>query len=224
MYKAILNHLCCPKCRSELSLRVEIESEEDVLEGALLCESGHVFQISQGVADFNSEEQGFANQWESLREDQRFEDLDRDMDEKNPSEVIRRRESVLGAIVRAVSDHNCKVVLDIASGRGLMLTELVKNLRDDVHIISIDLSAFILKYDHQKFRRIAPHHKISYLACDAANLPLKDGVIDAAATYCGFSNMIGVAAQALQDAHRVIKPGGDPGGLLCGNRKGIQRL
>lgn len=208
MYKAIINYLCCPKCRTNLALRVETENEDDVLEGTLTCECGHIYRINRGVADFNSEEQGFANQWEAMSEEQSFEELDRDMDAKNPTEIIQRREMVLSAIVGAVSDRNCKVVLDIASGRGLLLTELAKQLSDDVHIISIDLSAFVLKYDYQKFKKIAPNKKISYLACDATNLPIKDRVVDAATTYCGFSNMIGCADQAMQDAHRVIKPGG----------------
>lgn len=208
MYKVIMNYLCCPQCRRNLALRSDLEVEDEVLEGILTCESGHSFHIRKGVADFNSVEQGFANQWETLSEEQGFEELDRDVDEKNPAEVIQRRELVLRAIVDAVSNRDCKVLLDIASGRGLMLTELAKHLDDDVHIISIDLSAFVLKYDHQKFKRIAPNQKISYLACDATNLPLKDCVIDATTTYCGFSNMVGCADQALQDAHRVIKPGG----------------
>lgn len=208
MYKFIVDHLCCPKCKANLALRIDIENEDDVMEGVLSCENGHTYRISRGVADFNSEEQGFANQWETMSEEQSFEELDREMDIKNPTEITQRREMVLDAIVSAVSDHNCKVVLDIASGRGLMLTELVKSLGDDVYIISIDLSGFVLKYDYQKFKRIAPNKKISYLACDATNLPLKDNVVDAATTYCGFSNMIGCAGEALQDAHRVIKPGG----------------
>ncbi len=208
MYKAIVNYLCSPKCRTSFALRVEVENEDDVLEGALTCACGHTFRISQGVADFNSEEQGFVNQWETMSEGQSFEELDRNMDEKNPTEVIQRRELVLETIVDTVANHNCKIILDIASGRGLLLTELAKHLSDDVHIISIDLSAFVLKYDYQKFKRIAPNKKISYLACDATNLPLKDSVVDAATTYGGFSNMIGCAGEALRDAHRVIKPGG----------------
>lgn len=208
MYKAIMNYLCCPKCRGSLSLRVDIENEDDVWEGTLTCVSGHTYRISRGVADFNSKEQGFVNQWESMSEEQSFAELDREMDTKNPAEMLHRREIVLDAIVSAVSDRNCKVVLDIASGRGLMLTKLVKTLDDDVHIISIDLSAFVLKYDYQKLKRISPNKKISYLACDATNLPLKDHVIDAATTYGGFSNMIGCAGEALRDAYRAIKPGG----------------
>ena len=208
MYKTIVDYLCCPICRANLALQSESEVDGDVLEGSLSCECGHTFRISQGVADFNSEEQGFANQWESMSDERNFGELDREMDANNPLEVVKRREMVLGAIVGAISNYNCNIVLDIASGRGLLLTELIKNLSDDVHIISIDLSAFVLKYDHHKFKRIAPTKKINYLACDATNLPLKDSVVDAAATYCGFSNMLGVTEQALQEVHRVIRPTG----------------
>lgn len=208
MYTAILNHLCCPVCRKSLRIRADAVVGDDVMEGSLTCENGHTFPIRKGVADFDSVEQGFANQWEDLSEGRSFEDLDREMDQQNPDEVLKRRTLVLDAIVAAVSSHDCKVVLDIASGRGLLLTELVKALREDVHVICVDLSAFVLRYDHQKFKRIAPNARISYLACDATNLPLKDNVVDAATTYCGFSNMIGCADRALREAHRVIKPAG----------------
>lgn len=208
MYKTILTHLCCPQCRRNLTIRSDVAIDDDVIEGILTCENGHIYHIHKGVADFNSVEQDFVNQWEELTEDQSFEDFDHEVDAHNPTEVIERRKMVLDAIVDEVSNHECKVVLDIASGRGLLLTELTKTLDKDVHIISIDLSAFVLKYDHQKLKQIAPNMKISYLACDATNLPLKDNTVDAATTYCGFSNMIGCADKALQDAHRVIKPAG----------------
>lgn len=208
MYKTIIELLRCPKCCETLNLQSDKEIDDDVLDGTLFCKNGHTYHISNGVVDFNSAEQGFANQWESMSEEQSFEEIDREVDSKNPTEIIQRREMVLQSIISSVIERNCKIVLDIASGRGLMLTELANALPDDVHIISIDLSRFVLKYDYQKFKCIAPSKKISYLACDATNLPIKDSVIDAATTYCGFSNMIGCAGKALRDAHRVIKPSG----------------
>ena len=72
MYREIINHLRCPICRKDLLLRSDAEIDGDVLEGMLTCKDGHSFLIHQGVADFNSLEQGFANQWESLGKDQGF--------------------------------------------------------------------------------------------------------------------------------------------------------
>lgn len=208
MYKAILHNLRCPQCRGGLTLHAVIGTGEEVLEGALVCERGHTFQIQQGVADFCSQEQDFINQWESMNEGQNFDDLNHEIEAKTPDLVLAQRKLVLDAIVRAVSGRGSKVVLDIASGRGLLLNELAGRLEDDVHIISIDLSAFVLKHDARRFKEAAPNKKISYLACDAANLPLKDVVIGTAVTYCGFSNMLGCTGAALREAHRVLTPGG----------------
>ena len=208
MYRAILNHLCCPVCRKNFLLRADSEVDGDVIEGLLTCEEGHNYRIHQGVADFNSLEQGFANQWEELSDGQSFEEFDSHVDAHNPAQVIERREMVLDAITGAAAAHKPMVVLDIASGRGLLLTELVKALDADAHIISIDLSKFVLQYDHQKFKKQTPNRKISFLACDATNLPLKENAVDAATTYCGFSNMVGCAGEALAEAHRVLKPAG----------------
>lgn len=227
MYKSIANLLCCPKCRRDFALNAQAETEEEVLEGALVCGHGHTFRITQGIADFNSEEQRCANQWESMGEGQQFEEQDRKMDADIPEVILRRREKVLDTIVTAVTDHNCKTVLDIASGRGLLLTKLAAGMPEDTHIISIDLSAFVLKYDRQKFKKLAPDSKISYLACDATNLPLKDSVLDGATTYCGFSNMPGCAGEAMEEAHRVLKPGGllaDSFVVINRASKGFERL
>ncbi len=208
MRQTILKYLCCPMCRSNFTLRSKIELDDDIIEGCLTCENRHRFKISHGVADFNSKEQDFINQWESISEDEDFADFDSDMDRCNPTEILVRREMVLSRIASTVSARKNTVVLDIASGRGMMLGKLAENLAPDVDIISVDLSAFVLKYDRKKFRQIAPNCKISFLACDATNLPLKDSVIDAATTYGGFSNMLGCADQALKEAHRVLSSGG----------------
>lgn len=227
MYKAILDCLCCPKCRRDLTLKTEEETPDEVITGTLVCETGHVFRIRRGVVDFNSEEQGFANQWESISEKQRFEEQEQKLDDDIPDIILKRREKVLDTVTGAVSAHKGSVILDIASGRGLLLGNLAEKLEDDVYIISIDLSSFILGYDYQKFKKITPGKKISYLACDATNLPLKDCVVDAATTYCGFSNMLSCADEAIQEAHRVIKLNGilaDAFVVINRNSKGYEQL
>ena len=137
-------------------MRADVTVDNDVLEGLLHCENGHIYHIHRGVAGFYSIEQDFANQWEELTNNQDFEDFNHEVDAHNPNEILERRKVVLDAIVDAVSDHECKIVLDIASGRGLLLSELAKVLDENVHIISIDLSSFVLNYDHQKLKQISP--------------------------------------------------------------------
>lgn len=208
MYQQILDRLCCPQCRADFSLTVHAAEDDDVTEGVLSCANGHCFRIHAGVADFNSKEQEWGNNWETMGQDQTFEEVDQQIEATMPGELLRRRNLVIDAVADAAVAKNGRLVLDIASGRGLLLTELVKRLPEDAHLIAIDLSAFVLGYDRQKFLRLAPGRKVSYLACDATCLPLKDGSMDVATTFAGISNMIGCADDALRDAHRVLKPGG----------------
>ena len=208
MYRMILDKLCCPVCKKDLALVSDIELNGDIVEGSLKCENGHTYHIHEGVADFNSSEQSFVNEWESMGNSDDFEDLDRQMDEKNAASVTQRQKKTLESILNAVMEQDHGTILDVASGRGLLLAELVNSVEDDVHIISIDLSAYILKYDYRKFQKSAPNKRISYLACDACNIPLKDYAVDMAVSFCGFSNMIGCADKALKDVNRVIKENG----------------
>lgn len=207
MFRDILPLLCCPCCHAGLTLHATAECNGDILAGKLTCSEGHCFPIRDGVADFQSAEQDFFNQWEALSDGQDFSKVDNAIDASNGPEITRRRELVLDAILNAVQAQGGPL-LDIATGRGLLLTELARRLPEDVPLIATDLSAFVLRHDRQKFAALFPHRKISFLACDATCLPLHSGVIQVATTYGGFSNMLGCADAALQEAHRVLLPGG----------------
>lgn len=206
MYKAILDVLCCPACKAELRLQIESEIEGDVIEGTLHCACGQIYRIRDGIALFGSKEQEFANQWQELSDAEGFEAFDHKIDYKNPQEILDRRNLVLSSISAEVAKQ--QTVLDIASGRGLLLAELCKKLDRDTSIISTDLSAHVLRHDRHKFKALAPDKRISFLSCDATNLPLRDNTVDAAASYCGFSNMFAHAYDGLKEAHRVLRPDG----------------
>lgn len=207
MFRDILPLLCCPRCHAELTLHTDSEHNGDVLTGTLTCTGGHSFFIRAGVADFQSTEQAFTNQWETMSQGQDFSEVDSAIDAGSGPEITRRRELVLDTILSAVQAQGGPL-LDIATGRGLLLTELSRRLPEDVPLIAADLSAFVLQHDRQKFAARFPQRKISFLACDATCLPLREGVIRAATTYGGFSNMLGCADKALQEAHRILAPGG----------------
>lgn len=41
--------LCCPVCKGDLELKVEVE-EEEILEGQLIChECNHAYEIKEGI-------------------------------------------------------------------------------------------------------------------------------------------------------------------------------
>ena len=71
----------------------------------------------------------------------------------------------------------------------MLLSRMIENAGSDVHIISADLSFTVLMYDRLKFAEKARHLKVSYIACDATNLPFKPDSLDMACSFSGFLNM-----------------------------------
>lgn len=50
MKKEILEILCCPTCKGELTLKVDKENEEEILQGTLICERCTVtYPIEDGI-------------------------------------------------------------------------------------------------------------------------------------------------------------------------------
>lgn len=208
MYQDILNVMCCPVCRSGFRLEsLELEGD-DVTEGSLTCGEGHRYAIRRGVVDFCSKEQTMGNQWSETYKETDYETLDQEIESTKSESEKRQQESVLDAVVSEFSDMEQGLVVDIASGRGMLLTKLARTFKAPVHVLAVDLSFEVLKYDRLKVRKINPDLHVTYLACDATALPLKSGVLDAAVSFFGIANMAGIVDQGLQETARVLKPGG----------------
>jgi uncharacterized protein YbaR (Trm112 family) len=52
MKRSLMDILCCPVCKGDLTLRVEKEDEKEILEGGLHCASCSVeYPIHEGIPD-----------------------------------------------------------------------------------------------------------------------------------------------------------------------------
>lgn len=207
MYTEILDHLCCPCCRRPLDLHHAKVEAGEIISGELSCQCGQSYPIREGIADFGSHEQDGLNSWSGYYEENSYEELDKRV-ESNRSEHQKWIESqFLRSITAETSRLSEGYLLDIASGRGILLRELLKTSAPNVHIISTDLSFQVLKYDRIKLKKQHPQSKVSFLACDAAELPIKSDSIDVACTYVGFVNMGNLAGRGIEGSARVLRPG-----------------
>ena len=77
-------------------------------------------------------------------------------------------------------------------------------------IIMADISHRILKWNKVFYATECrnPFVDMVYLACDGANLPLKDGSVDLVFSYAGYESMQAKMMAGLSEAHRVLKDGG----------------
>lgn len=207
MYTNIMSVLRCPHCGTRFELvESQIESEE-IVEGKIICEKGHVFSVHEGILDFNSQEQESLNAWNEYYEEESYDDFDRGLDARDTETQRKNKKDFLAGIVEEARKLNDGYLLDVASGRGLLLRELLRNIDAPVSIISTDLSFQVLKYDRIKLKEINPRVKVNYIACDATRLPIETGSIDMVCTFAGFANMMNLMEDGIKDAARVLKTG-----------------
>ena len=153
MYKEILGLLVCPVCKGTFSLEEREVDEQEVVEGSLICANAHRYAIRRGVIDFGSQEQEGLNAWKEFLKENNYEELDREIEQQKTEKEKEQQKKHIDSIAKAVAKLEKGYVVDIASGRGMLLTRLTQNVKEDVSLIATDLSFDILMYDRMKIKK-----------------------------------------------------------------------
>lgn len=207
MYRHIVNLLYCPICGGDLKLHEEKCIDEEITEGRLCCTSNHSLKIRDGIIDFNSKEQKFGNTWSENYKELDFDELDRQIEEKTPDNLKKMYSDAILDIIKYINEAKPEYLVDIATGRGMLLTNMAGEINYNTYVICTDLSFEVLKYDRIKVKRINKNIKASFFACDATRLPIKENSIDTAVSFFGIQNMIGIMDKGIEECHRILKPG-----------------
>ncbi|MHA2038126.1 MAG: class I SAM-dependent methyltransferase [Promethearchaeota archaeon] len=205
MYEEIIKLLKCPKCDESLCLIDSVLKNGEIIEGTLKCSCDELWEISDGILNFRVEEQESVNRWSDLTKDMSFEELDEMILSKTPQ---NQKELILKTIQDIIDYLNLTkpaVVIDIATGRGMLLNEIAKQLKNEFQLVCIDLSYVVLKADRKKIQKHNPKIKVSFVSCDATNLPFFDNSYDLALSLLGISNMGELIPKALKETRRVLK-------------------
>ena len=188
MYANILP-ICCPQCGAGFRLTESRMEQDEIVEGKIVCGNGHAFSIREGILDFQSQEQDALNTWTEYIDKDGYDAFDQKLEAQKSDSQRKIEKDFLDGIVEEAAKLKSGFLVDVASGRGVLLRGLLKNTR----------------YDRIRFRQINPHVKVNYIACDATNLPLRERSIDMACTYVGFTNMADLMEKGIRDAARVLK-------------------
>lgn len=206
MYKELSKILICPECNGELILSIIKEEDDEVIEGELSCNNNHDWIIKEGVINFGSKEQELSNNWEEMYEHHDYEELDEKISKRTSENMKQINNNAKDFIINKLnSSKDIKTILDIATGRGMLLTELSKKLKIDSQLICTDLSFDVLKYDRLKAKNINRDIRVNYIACDAAKLPIKENSIDLCVSFHGIANMMDKIPCGIAEAKRVLK-------------------
>lgn len=206
MYSDLLRILQCPNCKGEFTLKETNETDgEEIVNATISCKCGQEYKVIDGVLNFGSEEQSFVNNWSSYYDKMKDDELDKAIDEKTPEKLKALFNKTKTYIVEALNKTKPNIIIDIASGRGMLATYISEHIDYSPMLLLTDLSFQVLKYDRLKIKKINPLLKVNYMACDCTHLPIADSTIDKAVSFYGITNMGDVAQEGIKESYRVLK-------------------
>ncbi|MBF8435531.1 class I SAM-dependent methyltransferase [Halanaerobiaceae bacterium Z-7014] len=207
MYKNILEILTCPRCQEKLQIEAEKESNGEVIEGLLTCTNYHQWQVEDGIIIFQAQEQKEVNNWNELYKDISYQELDTKIKDSTPQVELTAQKEGIREIINIVKKKDSTKILDIATGRGMLLTELVQEFGSKISLVAVDLSARVLKYDRLKCKELNPKARINFIACDATELPILKDSLDLSVSFFGIQNMGSLIPEGIKEGVRVSKKG-----------------
>lgn len=205
MYEKVIALLKCPNCGKSLHLVNSVLDAGEIVKGNLTCNCDETWEIRDGILDFRVEEQKSVNRWSELTKDMSFEELDEMILSKTPKIQQELTNKTIEDIVNHINYTNPKYAIDIATGRGMLLNQLVKGIKNEFHLVCTDLSYVVLRADRVKIQKYNPKIKVSFISCDATNLPFLDNIYDLVISFMGISNMGILIPKALKETYRVLK-------------------
>lgn len=207
MYKELLQIIICPECGEKLALNSKSEINGEVIEGILACINNHEWKIEDGIINFESKEQITVNNWSEVYNQINYDEFDKLVAERTPEVQLSANEAAKAGIIDFINRNRSKKILDIATGRGMLLTKLVESCGSSIDLVCVDLSFEVLKYDRIKTIKTNPNMKINYIACDATRLPFISNSFDLSVSFFGIQNMGNLASAGIQEGIRVSQTG-----------------
>src|SRR5690606_9861894 len=89
MKERLLQFLCCPHCREDLSLEALAASDNEILSGVLFCENDHFYPIIRGIPRMLPD--AMAEHWPAIKDGSGDERL------KQRKDLIDRIEASIGS-------------------------------------------------------------------------------------------------------------------------------
>lgn len=191
--------LICPKCKGDISLQMK----------CMNC--GASYDYKYGIYNILYEDIGedyMFSTWNLEKADmkqsvQKYAAFQKEYDSYLNHETIAAKEKQCNFVKRRIKEMQ-GTVLDIATGRGMFLEEILSCNNDKIQIICSDIDARILAVTKETRHT---GNNVSYIGMDGRHMSLADSCIDHVVSYVGIANMPDTEL-VIKEIHRVLKNGG----------------
>lgn len=121
------------------------------------------------------------------------------------NEETKRAEQLQNQAMDTLIRNFSGTVCDLATGRGGMLSRLLRSPNKDFSIVCTDIDPHILAWTRKLMQ--TDDARVSYIATDGRYLSLKSNSFDYVTSYAGFGN-IPESDKVAAELYRILKPGG----------------
>jgi len=209
MRREILNLLACPNCHGELEIEETAGNYLRVTAAIIRCpQCGAKYPVSEGIADFRGDtplellqEPDWAD--EAITKEGR----DRVYDAywiALPEEVRRHGPRMIRDLARLALPKS-GVILDVGTGAGTLLEEILKNIGRTTLVVGIDHSLSVTRATRAHLLRTGRYGPVSLVVCDVRRLPFKDEVFAAACSFAGYQEVQSDPARGVIETYRTLK-------------------
>lgn len=209
MYESILPLLACPSCRHDVLTFKGATEDDRLVNGTLTCsQCRHDYPIENEIATLVDPNQpGDEWQWEvDIENLETFAAFDTAYANSMPATVRQNRPLLVSRIMH-VANQSEGPILDIATGRGVLLRELALLLTSDYPLIGIDIDPKVLRGLQRFLRRSGLYDPVSLIVMDVRNLAFRPASVGTVTSWFGFNNVPDPQI-ALQEVERVLVAGG----------------
>ena len=202
-----LGYVCCPECKGMLRPTTKNGTNMEVLEGTLHCLAcGGRFEITNGLADLTVPKKPKGSDLAS----QTWYDQRAEYDPRLPLfrfgiwEYAFRETQVKWRVIKKLEARKGASILETGTGNGRDLPIIAEMIGPEGRLDGLDISgeSLLIARKRMKSRGI----QAELIQGNASNLPYRMGKYDAV-LHIGAMNVITDAKGAIQEMHRVAKPG-----------------
>jgi ubiquinone/menaquinone biosynthesis C-methylase UbiE len=184
--------LRCPVCHGSVT-PISINGD------GYSCKNGHTWSVEDGVVVFTRNDPPSDNWSASQKDFAAYASSTRNW--------VRSSSPQVESIVEQIAAHGSGLHLDICTGQGGLLYNLIRRVSPPAGILSIDMSLHVQRFNSRYLHESDPQMDVTFISADASDLPLADSSVETVSSF-HMGNMLDRMRPGMSEVARVLRPGG----------------